>query len=774
MMIQLQGHSLTAQRVLHPETFALNLSERDSTATITLPPDAPEIVLGDWLQDTEEPGAGIVWRVKTNDAQINAGQRTHSLEHMVRSLADRILGEVYPEDMSGEELTPAEKKTAVCTVRQALEYILALQEDWTLGDLDPVYEEISKPYHFNGDTLLAALETVSGSLEDPLWTYDFSVYPFRLNILHIPETVGCEMRSGRNITTLKITEDRTRLYTRIYPIGKNNLRLPDPGYLSQNEQLYGVVEKTETDQSQETEEQLAMWAQERLSRHCEPSVTVTISGLDLSESTGEPLDKLTIGKRCRVPLPSNGSVILEKVTKLAWRDKVKEKESVTVTLANALEDVQSILRQERNAAGKHGRTSAKQNQDYILVIGGVESGLYTRVAQTASEIRQEAHREAESMRTLIYQTASELRIQAQADKQGLQTLISQTASEIRTEAASDKESLRSLISQTASSWSAKISGVTDANGNVTAASIAVAINNSTGQSEAKIDAQKVYIGSEQSTTVIAGKALATDLAATDAKIENISIIEGQARYVSSGKVYATSSLSVGNGVGSGAGTFYYRGTLYNPNYIVLKDKDAANLVEATFLGTAAANNSVNLTHYHEISVEEGTGDLAGKMVVTLGAPRATEGTANFKIADTQTYINGVSAARTAGKNDVTLSTPVWTTTPAASISGNSNTVTVSTSGRPTQLDRAVQLFMNQGSWSGGSKYVYVTHTDSQDANRVARLSVSIGSWSYGNISHASSKPTDGNKEYTVNSNYNYASFTVTVAGQSRKIVLTII
>lgn len=430
MMIQLQGHSLTAQRVLHPETFALNLSERDSTATITLPPDAPEIALGDWLQDTTEPGAGIVWRVKTNDNQVNAGQRTHTLEHMIRSLADRILGEVYPEDMSGEELTPAEKKTAVCTARQALEYILALQDDWVLGTLDPVYEEVSKPYHFNGDTLMAALETVSGSLEDPLWTYDFSVYPFRLNILHIPETVGCEMRAGRNITTLKITEDRSRLYTRIYPIGKNNLRLPDPGYLSQNEQLYGVIEKTETDQSQETEEQLTMWAQERLSRHCEPSVTVTISGLNLSEATGEPLDRLTIGKRCRVPLPSNGSVILEKVTKLAWRDKIKEPESVTVTLANALEDVQSILRQEKNAAGKHGRTAAKQSQDYILVIGGVESGLYTRVAQTASEIRQEAHREAESMRTLIYQTASEIRSEAASDKESLRSLISQTASQV--------------------------------------------------------------------------------------------------------------------------------------------------------------------------------------------------------------------------------------------------------------------------------------------------------------------------------------------------------
>lgn len=54
-----------------------------------------------------------------------------------------------------------------------------------------------------------------------------------------------------------------------------------------------------------------------------------------------------------------------------------------------------------------------------------------------------------------------------------------------------------------------------ADGEVTAASIVLAINESTGQSEAKIDAQHVYIGNSKSTTVIEGKLNASQFNATN-------------------------------------------------------------------------------------------------------------------------------------------------------------------------------------------------------------------------------------------------------------------
>ena len=166
----------------------------------------------------------------------------------------------------------------------------------------------------------------------------------------------------RNIQSLKKTVDRSRMYTRFYPIGKNNLKITGD-YISKNENLYGTVSVVETDASKETEAELLQWARERLDRHCEPSVTVQISGLDLSAATGEPLDHFTVNTKCRVPLPEFGTSIVEKVTKLSWSDKLKEPQKVNITLANLLEDVASIINSNNEKSKSGSRTKAKDDEE---------------------------------------------------------------------------------------------------------------------------------------------------------------------------------------------------------------------------------------------------------------------------------------------------------------------------------------------------------------------------------------------------------------------------
>ena len=546
MLRVLNGHSLETKALLYPESMGLNLSERDSTASPTADRDEPQMQVGDWAQDMDEPGAGIVWRVRTVDTQYNTETITYTLEHMINSLADRILpDEVKADDMGGS--------VGSCTAKQAAQYILGQQSDWVLGDFD--YESVSNPYRFSGETLKAALETISNSLEDPIWEYDFSTYPFKLHIRQQSDTVDSELRADRNLTTLKYTIDRTRMYTRFYPVGKNNLK-PDGKYVSKNEAIYGRVDKTETDQSKDTEAKLIAWANERLERHAEPLVTVTISGLDLSESTGESLDRIKISRyKCRVPLPAYNTTIVEKVTKLSWRDKIKDKESVTATLANALADVQSIIKEEKSKSGGGGRTAAELNYGIETTIGNVESGLYTRITQTAYEIRQEAHDEARSLRSIISQTAESIRLIVENDvgslrSQIIQTAesirmevsneaaslrssitqtaesirmevadeassirsqIVQTAESIRTEVSDEAASIRSQIVQTASSIRMEVSGVADSTGHVTAASIALAINDA-GQGVATINANKIYLLGQTIADQITADYIATKIA----------------------------------------------------------------------------------------------------------------------------------------------------------------------------------------------------------------------------------------------------------------------
>ena len=312
--------------------------------------------MGSWLLD-DEPGTGegIVWRTRSADMTFNTDTRQLTLEHIISTLQDAVLfGEHTYEDIAGAG-------ASTCSARAAAQYILARQSLWTLGDFD--FDDIAWPYKFNGDTLFSALQTVTNSCPDACWEYDLSRIPFRVHIRRISSETTCEMRAGRNIRTLKRVIDRSGMYTRFYPIGKDDLHISGD-YISKNESVYGMVAKVETFSGAETESSLRSWAWERLNRHCEPKVTVTIGGLDLSESTGESLDRLTIGRKCRVPLPEFGTTITERITRIRVTDKIRKKEEVTVTLGNELPDLASIVgdveKEQASGRGGGGRGGMKQ------------------------------------------------------------------------------------------------------------------------------------------------------------------------------------------------------------------------------------------------------------------------------------------------------------------------------------------------------------------------------------------------------------------------------
>ena len=511
-MILLNGQSLQIRDRFQAESMALNLEERNSSATVTVGPDAPAIAINDWVKDETEPGAGIIWRVKTITEQVETKTRTIQLEHVIQYLKDRVLfGETLPKDITGN------KNDTKCTARQAIIHILGKQSIWRLGDL---CENPSNPYNFNGENLFSALETVTSSLDGAQWEYDLRSLPFTLHIRKQPAQFTSEMRMSRNITTLRKQIDRSRMYTRHYPIGKNNIHI-DGDYTSKNENIWGVVAKVETDQSYENKDTLKAWSQERLNRHCEPLVTVTVTGLELSGSTGEPLDHIVVGRRCRVPLPEYGTTISERVTKMSWSDKIKEPEKVTVTLANLVEDVASIVNSQSASSSKGGRTGAKKaGEDHAwfvdttthvamvaeavagpgaaedwsrvsevivdglgihqrvtrtegeivaawaaieilddkidMEVANAKSDMYAHVEITASHIRSEVSSSKSTLFSVIMQTATNIYTQVGNAKSDTYSKIEQTASSIRSEVATANSSVWSGIVQTSTSISQKV------------------------------------------------------------------------------------------------------------------------------------------------------------------------------------------------------------------------------------------------------------------------------------------------------------------------------
>lgn len=352
-MILLDKGSLTPKRKVPMEAMSLQLRERDSTATIT-PVSMSGISTESWFMDDTNPGKGIVWQVRSIQTDYATNTPSITLEHVINKLKNRVMfGEHTAAEISG---TPGATR---CTAKQAIQYILRFQDDWVLGSFG--YSD-SNPYKFNGDTLYDALETVSNSLDDPWWSYDTTKYPFVLNINPRPDGTACKLLPGRNLNTITKTVDKSGMYTRFYPIGKDDLHISGD-FVGKNSEKYGIICKVGTDTSLETEAELRAWASSNLNRHCEPTVTITADAMELADKTGESLDRLTLGRLCRIPLTEYDTEINERITELNYPDKIHQPEVVRVTMCNNRNDVTRIIAEVIKETARGGRGGARQQKE---------------------------------------------------------------------------------------------------------------------------------------------------------------------------------------------------------------------------------------------------------------------------------------------------------------------------------------------------------------------------------------------------------------------------
>lgn len=185
----------------------------------------------------------------------------------------------------------------------------------------------------------------------------------------------------------------------------------------------------------------------------------------------------------------------------------------------------------------------------------------------------------------------------------------------------------------------------------------VTIGNSNKTVDGKFEDVEVEIaGKVTAQEVAATYATISELNAQKARFDNLESPNGGIVGIYSGSVnasdtitaptlYANSSLSIGTGTSGGSGSLYYRGTQYFRQAIKMGGV-AGSIALGYFLGDSTT--ALNLDHYHSISAVEGTGANAGKILLTLGAPQLSAGTANFNIAATQYYQDGVAAAQEDG------------------------------------------------------------------------------------------------------------------------------
>ena len=467
---------------------------------------------------------------------------------------------------------------------------------------------VSNPYKFDGDTLFDALETVTASLSNACWTYDMNVYPFRLNIVNKDSTVGSELRAGRNLKTITKTIDKSGMYTRFYPIGKDDLHIAG-NYVERNANVYGVIEKVETDASIDSEAELRRWANERLDTHAEPNVTIDVEGFELANATGESLDRMVLGRACRVPLPEYGTTIQERIVTLTYPDKIHQPEVFKATLANNREDVTKIIADNMKKGGKGGRTAGKQSKedhawfedtdDHVAMcaealIGrdanGVDWYRLSSIIVDGEGIHQKV--EATDGRvtrayTLIDQNEERIRLEAKraSDAEGeLSGRLTVQADKIEAEvqrATSAEGTLTGRITVEAGKINQVVSAV-GKDGKVTAASICLAINN--GGSTATINADKIYLLGQTIANTITADYIAT-------KISSIASL--LVHNVTADAVSAT-SLNINSTLGSVSVATAYNGsslTLNGDTYTLRLAKMNGNYDEYSFSRATSLSGS---------------------------------------------------------------------------------------------------------------------------------------------------------------------------------------
>ena len=534
-MILLSGHSLTQARRILPERMSMALTERGSTAEM-VPDSMDGIGVGSWFLDNTNPGKGIVWRVRSIETAFLTRTPRIELEHIIHTLKDRILfGEVTPATITGIE------GAETCSALQTVQYILARQSDWVLGAFG--YSD-SNPYKFDGNSLYDALETVTRSLKDAWWSYDLTSYPFKLNITPRPANVVCELRAGRNLESVTRRLDTSNMYTRFYPIGKDDLHIPG-NFVSRNENLYGVIEHVEVNQGFETESELIRWANQRLDVHAQPLDNIEINGLELADATGEPLDRLSLGRVCRVPLPEYGTTITEKITQLRYTDKIHEPEVVTITLANEQEDIEKVIadaiKEGAGPSGGGGRAAARQDKEDHAWFEDTD----THVAMVAEGIvGKDADGNPDWARlskivvdgTGIHQTVEVMKEGMAAQN----TRIDQTERRIILEAnrATAAESELSGRITVAANRISLVVTERDGHAVVNTASIVAGINANHGS----------YIKLQADTINLSGYVTASQLSATNAKIDNLMSGYAQATEINSANLRCNNFYFAGHRV----------------------------------------------------------------------------------------------------------------------------------------------------------------------------------------------------------------------------------
>lgn len=313
-------------RTLHPFDCKVSLSLQPlSTVNMTLPP-TDEIANFDWVEIHTPDGQIGYYRVGGISTDTQTGEKSVYLEHGACTLNDILI-------IDTNKRKTLSYKTTISAILTSL---LAGQSRWTVGTVESTDTIYIEP---GGFSIMTAILTMMDSIPDyQLEFVQASQSDWHIDIKQRSRVPVCEGRLSRNLVSCDVDYSTDSICTRVYSDGLAGGKMD-----SQNISLYGIHEQTLSINEGLDQTQKDRIAQSFLDAHDHPAVSVSISGIELSQITGLTIDQFKLGTVCRISIPWLGIVENEVIVEKSYSDPYGEPENVSFSLANATPDLSLMV-----------------------------------------------------------------------------------------------------------------------------------------------------------------------------------------------------------------------------------------------------------------------------------------------------------------------------------------------------------------------------------------------------------------------------------------------
>src|SRR5690606_5090660 len=313
------------------------------TAAFSLPANDPKNAECQPLYFAEifdESGRIELFRILNSTLRKNSNGSiiTYQCEHVLGTLLDDILFQYHTIGNLG------------VYTRDVLTYILSKQtvQRWRLGTVEFSHQF---EYNWENESLLGALFSVPKPFVDEyMWTWDTTTYPWTLNLVRPSNEVQAVVRYGTNMQGIERTIDPSNVVTRIYGLGYgegvNQLTFAEinggkpyldaePEYIEK----YGLMQTVFVDRRFEYPETLMARCQALLNELKHPRITYTVQASELYALTKDPIDKFRTGAMVRVIDKEIGEDVTFRVLNVRKQDVIGQPGNVEIEIANRPQDI---------------------------------------------------------------------------------------------------------------------------------------------------------------------------------------------------------------------------------------------------------------------------------------------------------------------------------------------------------------------------------------------------------------------------------------------------